>query len=74
MPEDILKQTIIDIIYHEVAVTGKPVLCIVDDTISSHTKPSSKALHPIGDAYFHQSHMKRKQGLWASGSFHHAFL
>ncbi len=61
MPEDILKQTIIDIIYHEVAVTGKPVLCIVDDTISSHTKPSSKALHPIGDAYFHQSLLKRKQ-------------
>lgn len=33
----------------------------MDDTISSHTKPSSKALHPIEDAYFHQSHLKRKQ-------------
>lgn len=32
-----------------------------DDTISSKTKPSSRALHPIEDAYFHQSHLKRKQ-------------
>lgn len=61
MLEDTLKQTVIDIIYHEAAVTGKPVLCIVDDTISSHTKPSSKASRPIEDAYFHQSHLKKKQ-------------
>jgi cyclopropane fatty-acyl-phospholipid synthase-like methyltransferase len=33
----------------------------VDDTISSKTKPSSRALHPIEDAYFHQSHLKGKQ-------------
>ena len=32
-----------------------------DDTIASKTKPSSQALHPIEDAYFHQSHLKRKQ-------------
>ncbi|MEH2951675.1 hypothetical protein VV089_01540 [Candidatus Merdisoma sp. JLR.KK011] len=32
-----------------------------DDTISSKTKPSSRALHPIEDAYFHQSHLKGKQ-------------
>lgn len=38
-----------------------PVFCIVDDTISSKTKPSSRALHPIEDAYFHQSHLKGKQ-------------
>ena len=31
------------------------------DTISSKTKPSSKAKHPIEDAYFHFSHLKRKQ-------------
>ena len=37
------------------------MFCIVDDTISSKTKPSSRALHPIEDAYFHQSHLKGKQ-------------
>lgn len=58
---DVLKQSAISIIYHESAITGSPVFCIVDDTISSHKKPSSKALHPIEDAYFHQSHLKRKQ-------------
>ena len=34
---------------------------VVDDTIASKTKPSSRALHPIEDAYFHQSHLKGKQ-------------
>lgn len=58
---NILKQSVIDIIYHEAEVSGKPVFCIVDDTISSHTKPSSKALHPIEDAYFHHSHLKGKK-------------
>lgn len=48
-------------IYGEAIRTGKPVFCIVDDTISSKTKPSSRALHPIGDAYFHQSHLKGRQ-------------
>ena len=33
----------------------------MDDTISSKTKPSSQALHPIEDAYFHQSHLKGRQ-------------
>ena len=33
----------------------------MDDTIASKTKPSSRALHPIEDAYFHQSHVKGKQ-------------
>lgn len=37
------------------------MFCIVDDSISSKTKPSSQALHPIEDAYFHQSHLKGKQ-------------
>ena len=59
--EDILKSTVIQIIYQEALRSGKPVFCIVDDTISSKTKPSSRALHPIEDAYFHQSHLKRKQ-------------
>lgn len=59
--EDILKSTVIQIIYQEALRSGKPVFCIVDDTISSKIKPSSRALHPIEDAYFHQSHLKRKQ-------------
>ena len=56
-----LKRSVIEIIYSEAARTGKPVFCIVDDTIASKTKPSSRALHPIEDAYFHQSHLKGKQ-------------
>lgn len=59
--EDILKASVVQIIYGEALRTGKPVFCIVDDTISSKTKPSSRALHPIEDAYFHQSHLKGKQ-------------
>ena len=58
---DALKCSIIEIIYSEAIRTGKPVFCIVDDTIASKTKPSSRALHPIEDAYFHQSHLKKKQ-------------
>jgi hypothetical protein len=61
MLEDILKSTVIQFIYKEAKQSGKPVFCIVDDTISSKTKPSSRALHPIEDAYFHQSHLKGKQ-------------
>ena len=33
----------------------------MDDTIASKTKPSSQALHPIEEAYFHQSYLKGKQ-------------
>ena len=47
-----LKSSIVEIIYSEAQRTGKPVFCIVDDTIASKTKPSSQALHPIEDAYF----------------------
>ncbi len=59
--EDILKSTVIQFIYKEARQSGKPVFCIVDDTISSKTKPSSRALHSIEDAYFHRSHLKGKQ-------------
>lgn len=59
--ENILKNTIVQFIYREAQRSGKPVFCIVDDTISSKTKPSSRALHPIEDAYFHQSHLKGRQ-------------
>ena len=50
---DALKQSVIGIIYSEAARTGNPVFCIVDDTIASKTKPLSRALHLIEDAYFH---------------------
>lgn len=59
--EDTLKASVVQTIYAESVRSGKPVFCIVDDTISSKTKPSSRALHPIEDAYFHQSHLKGKQ-------------
>ena len=54
--EEILKKAVRHIIYEQARQTG-----IVDDTISSKTKPSSQALHPIQDAYFHQSHLKKRQ-------------
>ncbi len=59
--EEILKAAVLRVIYGEAERTGQPVFCIVDDTIASKTKPSSQALNPIEDAYFHQSHLKRKQ-------------
>lgn len=59
--EKIIKTAVIQIIYGEAERSGKPVLCIVDDTIASKTKPSSQALHPIESAYFHQSHLKKRQ-------------
>ena len=59
--EQCVKTEVITRIYGEAERTGKPIYCIVDDTISSKTKPSSRALHPIEDAYFHHSHLKKKQ-------------
>jgi len=59
--EQILKKQVVRVIYEEAKRTGKPVICIVDDTIVSKTTPSSKAMYPIEDAYFHQSHLKKKQ-------------
>lgn len=56
--EDTLKSSVVQIIYQEAERSGQPVLCIVDDTIAWHTKPSSQAVHPIEAAYFHQSHLK----------------
>ena len=56
-----LKSSIVELIYQEARSSGQPVFCIVDDTIASHVKPSSQALHPIEAAYFHQSHLKGRQ-------------
>ena len=59
--EKALKEQVIDRIYGESRKSGEPVFCIVDDTIASHTKPSSQATHPIEAAYYHQSHLKKRQ-------------
>lgn len=61
MISDALKKSVIEIIYSEAARTGKSVFCILVDTISSKTKPSSQALHPIENAYFFQSDLNEKQ-------------
>ena len=59
--ESVLRTAVVSCIYEESKRTGSPVFCMIDDTISSKTKPSSRAKHPIEDAYFHQSHLKKKQ-------------
>ncbi len=59
--ENTVKQAVINIIYAESQKTGKPILLIIDDTIASKTKPFSHAQNPIDSAYFHFSHLKRKQ-------------
>ncbi len=59
--EQILKEHVVQTIYEEAKRTGKPIICIVDDTIASKAKPSLQATHPIEAAYFHQSHLKKKQ-------------
>lgn len=72
--QDILKARVIHTVYQEAYRSGKPIFCIVDDTIASHTKPSSQALHPIEAAYFHQSHLKRRQDygqFYPKGLLHH---
>lgn len=59
--QDVLKSSILQAIYREAQRSGQPIYCIVDDTIASHTRPSSQAVHPIEAAYFHQAHLKGGQ-------------
>ena len=59
--ESVLRTAVVSCIYEESKRTGSPVFCMIDDTISSKTTPSSRVKHPIEDAYFHQSHLKKKQ-------------
>ncbi len=59
--EAAMKSLVIQTVYEESRRSGKPIFCIIDDTIASKTKPSSKANHPIESAGFHYSHLKRKQ-------------
>ena len=59
--EKALKRQVIDRIYEGSRKSGAPVFCIVDDTIASHTAPSSQVMHPIEAVYYHQSHLKKQQ-------------
>lgn len=59
--ETVIHETVINKVYLEAKRSGKPVYCIIDDTISSKTKPSSQAKNPMEGASFHMSHLKRKQ-------------
>ena len=70
--QDALRNSVAYLIYREATISGQPIFCIVDDTIASHTKLSSQALHPIEAAYFHQS-PERQTGLWAPDRVRHAF-
>ncbi len=58
--EQLIKEIVVNTIYNESNRSGKPILCIVDDTTASKTKPSSKSQHPIEAAPFHFSHLKKK--------------
>ena len=58
--ENMIKAAVIHTVYGESRRTKLPVFCMIDDTISSKARPSSQALHPMEDAYFHQSHLKKK--------------
>ena len=72
--EKALKRQVIDRIYEGSRKSEAPVFCIVDDTIASHTAPSSQVMHPIEAAYYHQSHLKKTTRLWTSGSWCDAVL
>lgn len=57
--DNTIRALVVNRIYREALRTGNPIFCFADDTVSSKTKPSSQALHPIEDAYFLHSHLKR---------------
>lgn len=56
--QNTLKSSILQIIYNEARNSGQTIYSIADDTIASHTRPSSQSMHPIEAAYFHLSHLK----------------
>ena len=53
-----LRRSVIETVYQHSRETKQPVLCIIDDTIASKTRPSSQAVHPIEAASNHMSHLK----------------
>lgn len=42
-----LRESVIEKVYQHSRETNQPVLCIIDDTIASKTRPSSQAVHPM---------------------------
>ena len=58
--ETAVRMSVLSMIYEEAKRSGKPVLCIVDDTIASKAVPSSKSKFPIESSGFHYSHLKGK--------------
>ena len=56
--ETSLRQSVIEKVYQHSRETNQPVLCIIDDTIASKTRPSSQAVHPMEAASNHMSHLK----------------
>ena len=53
-----LRESIIEKVYQHGRETKQPVLCIIDDTIASKTRPSSQAVHPMEATSDHMSHLK----------------
>ena len=56
--ETSLRQSVIEKVYQHSRKTNQPVLCIIDDTIASKTRPSSQAVHPMEATTNHMSHLK----------------
>ena len=56
--ETSLRQSVIEKVYQHARETKQPVLCIIDDTIASKTRPSSQAVHPMEATSNHMSHLK----------------
>ena len=53
-----LRQSVVETVYPHSRKINQPVLCIIDDTIASKTRPSSQAAHPIEAASNHILHLK----------------
>lgn len=56
--EKALRESVIKKIYQHFRETKQPVLCIIDDTNASKTRPSSQAVHPMEATSNHMSHLK----------------
>lgn len=56
-----LREPVIEKVYQHSRETNKPVLCIIDDTIASKTRPSSQAVHPMEATSKAIPHKKRCQ-------------
>lgn len=54
-----LRKSVAEQVYQHSKETGLPIMCIIDDTISSKTRPSSRAEHPMEGTSNHMSHLKR---------------